>query len=118
VIPHTELPNGDQLAIAFSHDPLLDPRDKKQVETGLRRLIPDARVLDLRFQDWGRDPFSLGAWGMRQPGQLLAQLPDIQQPQGRVAFATGDIASGWNGGFIDGAIESGLLAAQQAAEAV
>jgi monoamine oxidase len=118
VIPHTELANGDQLVIAFSHDPLLDPRHKKQVETGLRRLIPDARVRDLRFQDWGRDPFSLGAWGMRRPGQLLAQLPDIQQPQGRVAFATGDIASGWNGGFIDGAIESGLLAAQQAADAV
>ncbi|MEU7039318.1 NAD(P)/FAD-dependent oxidoreductase [Streptomyces sp. NPDC046237] len=117
VIPHTELPGGDQLVIAFSHDPLLDPNSKRQVEAGLRHLIPDAKVVDLVSQDWGRDPFSQGAWGMRQPGQLLAQLPDIQRPQGRIAFATGDIATGWNGGFIDGAIESGLLAAQQAADA-
>jgi monoamine oxidase len=118
VIPHTELPGGDQLVIAFSHDPALDPNDKAQVQAGLRHLIPEATVRDLRSQDWGRDPFSLGAWGMRQPGQLLAQLPDVQQPHGRVTFATGDIASGWNGGFIDGAIESGLLAAHQAADAV
>jgi monoamine oxidase len=51
---------------------------------------------------------------MRRPGQLTSHYPAIQQPHGRLAFATADIASGWNG-LVDGAIESGLRAAEQAA---
>ena len=52
---------------------------------------------------------------MRKPGQLLRQLPAIQQPHGRVAFATADVANGWNAA-IEGAVESGFRAARQVGE--
>jgi monoamine oxidase len=118
VLPHADLPNGDQLVVAFSEEPSLDLTSIRDVEDNLRRILPEARIRDFTAQAWGRDPFSLGGWGMRQPNQLLAQLPAIQQPHGRVMFATGDIATGWNGAFIEGAIESGLRAAKQALKAI
>jgi monoamine oxidase len=48
-----------------------------------------------------------------RPGQVMAHSAGIQQPQGRIAFAGSDLASGW-AGWIDGAIESGHRAAQAA----
>jgi len=68
--------------------------------------------VEVLAQDWAADPYALGGRALRRPGQLTTQLPAIQQPQGRVAFASGDIASGWVG-FVEGALESGLRAAQQ-----
>ncbi|MCQ9344844.1 FAD-dependent oxidoreductase [Corynebacterium phoceense] len=38
-------------------------------------------------------------------------LPALQTPEGRIRLAGSDIANGW-GGFIDGAIESGIDAAR------
>ena len=47
-----------------------------------------------------------------RPGQLTRDLPGLQRPAGAVHFASSDNASLW-GGFIDGAIESGLNAARR-----
>ncbi|MBW4716734.1 NAD(P)/FAD-dependent oxidoreductase [Saccharothrix sp. SC076] len=114
VLPQRRLANGDVLSVGFSEDPALDIGDRAQVEAALRGIAPDVRLVDHVVGAWGRDPYAQGAWGMRGPDQLIAQLPAIQQPHGRLAFATGDIATGWNGAFVDGAIESGLRAAEQA----
>jgi monoamine oxidase len=114
VLPQAELANGDQLVVAFSSDPSIDLTNIQDVETKLHTILPGAKVRGFRAQAWGRDHFARGGWGLRRPNQLLAYLPAIQQPQGNVMFATGDIASGWNGAFIEGAIESGLLVASQA----
>ncbi|MBG0856953.1 FAD-dependent oxidoreductase [Streptomyces spinoverrucosus] len=112
IVPQQQLPDGSRLVIGFS-GPSLNVSDRAQVEAALRAFLPKAKLVDYRVKDWGRDPYSRGAWGMRRPGQLLRQLPAVQQPHQRVVFAGGDIASGWHGAFIDGAIESGLLAARQ-----
>jgi monoamine oxidase len=48
---------------------------------------------------------------MHRPGFLTESLASFQQPQGALLFAGSDYANGW-GGFIDGAIESGLEAAR------
>ena len=47
-----------------------------------------------------------------RPGQLTRDLGELQEPWGQVHFATSDNASLW-GGFIDGAIESGLREARR-----
>jgi monoamine oxidase len=107
-----ELGDGTQLLVGFSEDRALDFTNRAQIQGVLRRMVPDVEVLDLRSHDWGRDQYSRGAWALRRPGQLLTQLPAIQQPHGRVVFASGDTATAWNG-FVDGAIESGLRAARQ-----
>jgi monoamine oxidase len=48
---------------------------------------------------------------MHRAGFLTESLADFQKPQGRLVIAGADYANGW-GGFIDGAIESGLEAAR------
>ncbi|WP_018802448.1 FAD-dependent oxidoreductase [Salinispora arenicola] len=49
-------------------------------------------------------------------GQALRDLGGGEhgQLQGRISFTTSDIASGWSG-YVDGAMESGLRAAEQVA---
>lgn len=113
LLPQRVLANGDVLSVGFSEDPRLDITNRAAVEAAIRRIAPGTRLLEHRVGAWGRDPYALGGWGMRGPDQL-AHLSAIQQPHGRLAFATGDIATGWNGAYIDGAIESGLRAARQA----
>jgi monoamine oxidase len=55
---------------------------------------------------------------MYQAGVLTAEEPPLRlaEPEGRVSFASADIASFWNS-FIDGAIESGIRAARQVTNA-
>ncbi|ARQ71076.1 flavin monoamine oxidase family protein [Streptomyces marincola] len=117
LLPERVLPDGTRLMIAFG-GPSLDLTSKDAVQSAVRDYIPGATVLEYRAQDWGADPWARGGWGMRRPGDLLQQLPAIQQPHGRIVFAGGDIASGWNGAFVEGAIESGFTAAQQVAALV
>lgn len=111
IIPYAELPDGDQVMFAFSTTLSFDPSDRAQVAAALDALVPGAELVDFRGQDWARDPYSLGGWPFKQPGQLTGVLRQVQRPQGRIAFATSDIADGWSG-WIDGAIERGLAAAQ------
>jgi monoamine oxidase len=113
IVPHGRLSNGDQLIIALN-GPGLDVNDRAAVDAALKKILPKAEVVDHKVSDWTRAPYIQGGWGMRRPGQMLRQLPEIQQPHGRIAFATADICSGWIGSF-EGAIESGFRAAEQAA---
>lgn len=114
LIPQKELPGGGRLMIGFAGSSL-NAADQAAVQAAVRTYIPDATIVSHRAQQWGTDPYSLGGWGLRRPTQLLRQLPALQEPHGRVVFAGADIASGWNGAFIEGAVETGLRAAQQAA---
>jgi monoamine oxidase len=70
----------------------------------------DLEVLDVAGHDWMADDLAGTTWQLFRPGQLTRDLAGLQEPQGVVHFATSDNANLW-GGFIDGAIESGLRAA-------
>lgn len=113
LLPHQQLSNGDYLSVGFSASPLLDITNRSQVSAAVRAIAPGVEVLDYVAQPWGRDPYSRGGWGMRGQNQLIDLLPAIQKPAGHLVFATGDNADGWNGAYIDGAIESGFRAAKQ-----
>ncbi len=58
---------------------------------------------------WYEDPYAVGAFALFEPGQETALHPHIVRPEGRVHFA-GEHCSLWHA-WIEGAIESGLLAA-------
>ena len=65
----------------------------------------------------GRPRQELGAGSVLARGQpyyrrgsLTRLVAALQQPHGRLSFATADIASGWVG-YMDGAVESGIRAA-------
>ncbi|MBV2155286.1 NAD(P)/FAD-dependent oxidoreductase [Kitasatospora sp. SUK 42] len=113
VIPQAALPDG-LLMVAFCVDPTLDTTSVQQVQAALRVFEPRAEVVAIRVQDWAADEFSLGGWTFQQPYQLTRLLRVLQQPQGKVVFATSDIANGWSG-YMDGAVESGIRAAGLAA---
>ncbi|HRO94956.1 NAD(P)/FAD-dependent oxidoreductase [Citricoccus sp.] len=70
----------------------------------------DLEVLDVAGHDWMADDLAETTWQLFRPGQLTRDLAGLQEPQGVVHFATSDNANLW-GGFVDGAIESGLRAA-------
>ncbi|SDD09491.1 flavin monoamine oxidase family protein [Actinokineospora iranica] len=110
VFPFQERADGTNIVIGFSADAAFDPTNQQALQQVLRQFVPDIEVLAVRAQHWGRDPFSLGGWAVRAPGVLTGPMRTLQRPLGRIAFATSDIALGWNG-YMDGAIESGLRAA-------
>ncbi|MBD0707539.1 MULTISPECIES: flavin monoamine oxidase family protein [unclassified Streptomyces] len=117
LIPQQQLPGGGRLMVGFAGSSL-NVADQTAVQNAVQAYIPGATIVTYRAQQWGTDVWSRGGWGLRRPSQLLRQLPALQQPQGRVVFAGSDIASGWSGAFIEGALETGLSAAQKAAALV
>lgn len=90
----------------------IDASDRASVERAVRTYLPDAEVLDWWSEDWNGDPYSQGTWTAFRPGQISRLGASSRAPEGRVAFATADVAVGFSG-WIDGAIESGSTAADQ-----
>ena len=77
-------------------------------------VLTGLEVVEVTGHDWMKDPLSRTTWMTHRPGQLTRDLTGLQQPAGVVHFASSDNASLW-GGFIDGAIESGLREARRVA---
>ncbi|MET9558370.1 NAD(P)/FAD-dependent oxidoreductase [Streptomyces sp. NPDC006645] len=115
-VPWAQTSNGLLMA-GFSSSAQLDTRDVAQVQAALQTLAPAARVTAVKSARWGTEEFSQGAWSWMQQGHMSKLLRAVQQPHGRISFATSDIASGW-GGFVEGAIERGFAAAEEASRAV
>jgi monoamine oxidase len=110
--------DGDTIAVGFGPDASkIDVEDPAAVQAQLARLVPGAEVLAVAGHNWVDDPLSGETWPMHRTGFLSTYLPAMQAAHGRVLFAGSDIANGW-GGFIDGAIESGMGAASDAAFAL
>jgi monoamine oxidase len=91
---------------------LIDINDDAAIQSAVRRLLPAAEVQWAVGYDWNTDPYARGTWCVFRPGQLTRHLRELQRPEGRVVYASGDNANGWRG-FIDGAIESGLRAGRE-----
>ncbi|MEJ8668337.1 FAD-dependent oxidoreductase [Streptomyces sp. MS1.AVA.1] len=113
LLPFKETSEG-MLYVAFSTDPRFDATNVTQVKKAVQQLGVNLDVIGVKVHDWGRDPYARGGWAFRKPRQLTTLYPDVTFTSGRLSFASGDIANGWSG-YIDGAIESGLRAARQAA---
>ena len=92
----------------------LDVTSVAGVQAAVDALRPGLEVIEVTAHDWMKDPLSRTTWMTHRPGQLTRDLPGLQQPAGVVHFASSDNASLW-GGFIDGAIESGLREARRVA---
>lgn len=102
------------VVVAFGPDAdELDVSNAGAVAEAIRRLVPTAEVIDIAAHDWVGDEYARETWPMLRPGQLHGAHAALRSPEGRVVLAGSDYATGW-GGFIDGAIESGLDAARWA----
>lgn len=104
------------LLVGFGCSPSdLDVNDHAAIARAIREFLPDAEVTATDAHDWNHDEFSQGTWMAYRPGQVMRHASGLQRPEGRVTFASSDLASGW-AGWIDGAIESGHRAARAAGE--
>ena len=94
---------------------LVDINDDEQIQTAIRQWLPKVEVVESYGYDWNVDPYSQGMWCAFRPTQITSYLKALQQPEGRLFFAGGDIANGFRG-FMDGAVETGLRAGREVAE--
>jgi monoamine oxidase len=111
------LGDGSHVLVAFGPDAeRLPPGNEQAVRRAVGALLPGGvEIMAVTGHDWWTDEFARGTWSVFRPGQLSGALTTLQAPHGRVLFAGGDLADGWNG-FMDGAIESGLRAARAAGQ--
>ncbi len=104
----------EQTVVAVAGRLMKDPNDKAEIADGIRELLPHVEVLEVAagVYDAG-DPHSRGAWMYLRPGVMTRFEPSRKfiELEGRIAFATADIATVLVG-YIDGAIETGLKAAR------
>lgn len=89
----------------------VDVHDAQAAQRHLDVLVPGLEVLEVTGHNWVDDEFSRSTWPMHYTGYLTKSLAELQRPEGRIHLAGSDFANGW-GGFIDGAIESGIKAAR------
>jgi monoamine oxidase len=110
------LNDDEQLISCYSMNGRVDPTmDRAAISEALRRIAPDAEILDIAGHDWARDPYALGGNGSLQPGQLTQIAGKFDRPVGRLLFAGADIAPQFPG-FLTGAVESGARAARRASQ--
>ena len=106
-------PDGGQVVVGFGPSAEgLPMSDHGAVAAAIEGMLPGARVEDIGGHDWTNDPFCRETWATYAPGTYLRWMPELARMEGRIAFAGADVALGW-GGYIDGAIETGLRAARE-----
>ncbi|MEV0264602.1 NAD(P)/FAD-dependent oxidoreductase [Streptomyces sp. NPDC050617] len=109
---------GDTLVVCFASDAAaISAADREGVQAALRTFVPGIEVLETAGHDWVGDEFSQGAWAHHRPGCLTTAVPRMREPHGRLHFAGGDIAP-MNVGGIEGAMESGAIAARDISAAL
>ena len=105
--------DGRPLVLAFGPSAeRLSVADHARVAAAIEEMLPGAKVDEVGGHDWVRDPYSRGTWAAYPPGTWLRWAPELERPEGRIAFAGSDIAHGW-GSYMDGAIETGLRAGRE-----
>lgn len=106
--------DGDErLYVGFGTDgTAFDPKNLDEVNLVLADLHPDLNATACAGHDWHNDEFSRGTWHMPRPTQNVRILRAFDAPEGNVYFAGDYLGHGWMG-FVDGAIESGVLVADE-----
>jgi monoamine oxidase len=101
------------LLVCFSDTPTTIEADRlEDVQKALEPIIPGVQVLATLGHVWEDDPWARGTWMNSIPGVLSTDHSALQALEGRVAFASADIANGWPG-WIDGALETAKSAVEQ-----
>jgi monoamine oxidase len=101
------------IAVTFScGEKRVDPSDLSSLQAQAELILPGQKVLAADAHDWVSDPCSRGTYIAFRPGQLSRLHSHLQKPEGRVVFAGSDIATLYPA-TMDGALESGTVAAAQ-----
>jgi monoamine oxidase len=103
---------GDRAALMGGFDA------KKRINTLSDTLNPifgevKSSFIKQNAYDWGRDSITMGSVALYRPGQWLETLPLLRKEQHNIHFA-GEHLGEWQG-YMDGAVQSGIEAADQIA---
>jgi len=107
--------NTHIVAFGASTDILDGDNNVEKIQKAILHLRGDIDIKRILFHDWVKDPYSRGSWCMFPKGFASEHLNALQERHGNVWFASADWADGWRG-FIDGAMEQGMRAAQSVAD--
>lgn len=108
------LDDGSTILVGFGPDhTTIDLQDVEQVQQVVAQWRPDLKVLDCDGHDWTADPWTGSTWATIKSGQFTNGWHHFRETTGRMYFAGSDIADGWNGVCVDGAIESGTVTARR-----
>ena len=112
-------PKGNTHVVAFgaSAVPLHGEDDIEKTKAALLDMRGDIEIQRLLFHNWVRDPYARGGWCMFPKEFASKYLDALQESHGNVWFASADWADGWRG-FIDGAIEQGVVVGQRVADSL
>lgn len=109
---YAELDDGQLLAGYSMNGRVSLAEGREKIVAALRRIAPDSELVDVVGHDWATDPYAMGGSGSLRVGQLTRFADVVDQPLGRLFFASGDIAPQF-AGFLTGAVESGIRAAHR-----
>ncbi|TCK21930.1 flavin monoamine oxidase family protein [Pseudonocardia endophytica] len=113
-----EFDNGDPLMAMFGMLSLdtdewnLDYDSRESVDAALQSLLPGAELVEYDAHNFNADPYSKGDWVSWKPGRVTKSHSALGAAEGRIAFATADVAPKWLM-TIEGAVECGHKAAHQ-----
>jgi (S)-6-hydroxynicotine oxidase len=88
-----------------------------EAQAAVTRLFPEAQLVALDWHDWNEDPYAQGTWVASVAGAEDALAASTWHAEGRLAFASSDIAEDDQGWF-EGAVVSGKRAANALAETI
>ncbi|KXH55793.1 lysyl oxidase-like protein 2/3/4 [Colletotrichum salicis] len=101
------------LALSTESPDLTTEASSEKILRSYEALVPEAKVEEYSVHDWRSDPFARGTWACLPAGFGDGKYWDeLRRGHGNVVMASGDWAVGWRG-FIDGAVEQGVIAAQR-----
>jgi monoamine oxidase len=108
-------PDSATLVVGFGLAAKFDPAKPGAVERAVARFFPEAKLLAFDWHDWVGDQFARGTWIAPILGSEEALAPATWRRVGSLAFASSDIAAE-SAGWFEGAIISGLQAADEIAQ--
>ncbi|MEK6312079.1 MAG: NAD(P)/FAD-dependent oxidoreductase [Curtobacterium sp.] len=101
------------ILVGFGSDhTAIDLEDPASAQRALDVWNADLVVLECGGHDWVADPWSGQTWATLRSGQFTTGWKSFHGRETRLRFAGADIARGWNGVVVDGAIETGITTAR------
>jgi hypothetical protein len=113
-----QLGDGVQLMVMYAlasidgDDYHFDVSERESVAGVLEAQLPGAELIDFYSHDYNKDPYSKGDWVSWRPGRVSKSHSQLAAPEGRLAFATADIAPK-SLMLLEGAVESAHAAAHR-----
>ena len=113
-----QLEEGVQLMVMYAlaslegDDYHFDVSERESVARVLDAQLPGAELIDFYSHDYNKDPYSKGDWVSWKPGRVSRSHSQLAAPEGRLAFATADVAPK-NLMLLEGAVESAHAAAHR-----